>query len=75
MPTYREFRTVLQRKGFQLVRSRKHETWEKTLPGREILLVRISHQSHRDIPTPLFHRMLRQASLTEQEFMAALRGE
>jgi hypothetical protein len=57
--TYREFRVVLQRSGFHLVRSTKHETWEKTLPTGEILLVRLSHQQARDIPTPLFHHMLR----------------
>ena len=43
--TYREFRVVLQRAGFQLVRSRKHETWEKSLPAGEILQVRLSHQA------------------------------
>ena len=70
--TYREFRGVLQRAGFQLVRSRKHETWEKTLPTGEILQVRISHQVGRDIPTHLFHLMLRQARLSRPEFFALL---
>lgn len=71
--TYRDFRVVLQRGGFRLVRSRKHETWEKTLPGGEILQVRLSHQTGRDIPTALFHGMLRQARLTQAEFLALLR--
>jgi len=53
--TYREFRVVLQRAGFRLVRTTKHETWEKTLPTGEILIVRLSHQMARDVPTPLFH--------------------
>jgi len=75
MVTYRDFRLVLQRVGFRLVRSRKHETWEKVLPGGEILLVRLSHQHGRDIPKPLFHRMLRQAGLTESEFMSHLGRE
>jgi hypothetical protein len=72
--TYREFRTVLQRNGFRLTRSRKHETWEKTLPSGEILQVRLSHQLGRDIPVPLFHLMLRQARLSQAEFFALLRG-
>ncbi len=72
-PTYREFRSVLQRVGFQLVRSRKHETWEKVLPTGEILQVRLSHQMGRDIPIPLFHMMLRQARLSQVEFFALLR--
>ena len=72
--TYREFRVVLQRSGFRLVRSKKHETWEKTLDTGDILQVRLSHQMRRDLPTPLFHHMLRQARLTQAEFVAVLRG-
>ncbi len=71
--TYGEFRVVLRRGGFQLVRSRKHETWEKTLPTGEILQVRLSHQPGRDIPTRLFHQMLHQARLTQVEFFDLLR--
>ncbi len=71
--TYREFRVVLQRLGFRLVRSKKHETWEKALSTGEILQVRLSHQMGRDIPTPLFHAMLRQARLTREEFFDLLR--
>ena len=73
--TYREFRVVIQRAGFRLVRSKKHETWEKTLPTGEILHVRLSHQMARDIPTPLFHQMLKQARLTRAEFLVLLRGQ
>jgi tetrahydromethanopterin S-methyltransferase subunit G len=65
---------VLQRAGFQLVRSRKHEIWEQTLPTGEILQVRLSHQMGRDIPTRLFHLMLRQARLIQAEFLALLQG-
>lgn len=64
---------VLQRSGFRLVRSEKHETWEKTLPSGEIIQVRLSHQMGRDVPTPLFHAMLRQARLSQAEFFALLR--
>ena len=71
--TYGDFRVVLQRAGFALIRSRKHETWEKTLPTGEILQVRLSHQYGRDIPTRLFHQMLRQAHVTQVEFFALLR--
>jgi len=73
--TYREFRVVIQRAGFRLARSTKHETWEKTLPTGEILLVRLSHQMARDIPTPLFYQMLKQARLTRAEFLALRRGQ
>lgn len=73
--TYREFRVVIQRAGLRIARSKKHETWEKTLPTGEILLLRLSHQMARDIPTPLFHQMLEQARLTHAQFLALLRGE
>ena len=72
--TYRDFRVVLQRRGFHLARSKKHETWERTLPTGEILQVRLSHQAGRDVPTFLFHLMLRQARVTQEEFFALLRG-
>ena len=72
--TYRDFRVVLQRSGFHLARSKKQETWERTLPTGEILQVRLSHQVARDIPPFLFHLMLRQARLSQEEFFALLRG-
>lgn len=72
--TYGEFRQVLQRIGFELLRSRKHETWRKILPDGSLLVVRVSHQHGRDIDRNLFFRMLRQAALTEAEFVRILRG-
>lgn len=47
---------------------------EMTLPTGEILQVRLSHQAGRDIPTFLFHIMLKQARLTQGEFFSLLRG-
>lgn len=72
MPTYSDFRNVLRRAGFQLARSKKHETWQKILPDGVILLVRISHQHGKDIPKILFHKMLRQAQMTEEDFKRLL---
>jgi hypothetical protein len=70
--SYADFRKVLHNAGFLLLRSKKHETWQKVLPDGTILLVRVSHQHGRDIPPALFHRMLRQANLTHDEFVRAL---
>jgi len=50
MPTYDEFRAVLKRLDFKLVRSKKHETWQKILSDGIILQVRLSHQHGKDIP-------------------------
>lgn len=56
MPTYDGFRTLLKRLDFNLVRSKKHETWQKILPDSTILQVRLSHQHGKDIPKALFQR-------------------
>ncbi|MBI5199320.1 MAG: type II toxin-antitoxin system HicA family toxin [Nitrospirae bacterium] len=73
MPTYNDFRKVLDRAGFKFVRSKKHETWQKILPDGTILQVRLSHQHGKDIPKALFHKMLKQAQLTEEDFNKLLR--
>lgn len=73
--SYTGFREVLNRLGFTLKRSRKHETWEKETVEGNILQVRISHQRGRDIPRWLFQKMLRQADIKgEEEFVRVLRG-
>ena len=73
MPTYRDFRKVLQKINFVPVRSTKHETWEKINEDGTILRTRVSHQHGKNIPKPLFHRMLKQCGLTETEFRKLLR--
>jgi len=74
MPTYRDFRRVLQKTNFALVRSTKHETWEKICEDGTILRTRLSHQGGKTIPKTLFYRMLKQCGLTEPEFRKQLRG-
>ncbi len=72
MPTYDEFRMVLKRINFTHVRSKNHETWQKILPDGAILQVRLSHKHGKDIPKALFHKMLKQAQLTEEDFKKLL---
>jgi transposase-like protein len=72
MPTYDDFRTVLKRLDFKLVRSKKHETWQKNIPDGTILQVRLSHQRSKDIPKALFHKMIKQAQITEEDFKRLL---
>jgi len=71
--TYDQFRRVLQKVGFTLLRSRKHETWVRILPDGTIKRIRISHQHGKDIPKSVFAEMLRQAGLTREEFDKLLR--
>lgn len=70
--TYRDFRLVLERKGFKLVPSSKHETWLLEEKGHQVAIVQLSHQHNKDIPKSLFYEMLRQAKLTEAEFETLL---
>jgi transposase-like protein len=73
MPTYDDFRTVLKEINFRLVRSKKHETWQKILPDGTILQVRLSHKHGEDIPKALFYKMLKQAQITEEDFKRLLK--
>lgn len=70
--TYSQFRRVLPKLGFKLIRSRKHETWEKVLKNGVVLQVRLSHKGKRDIPRGLFDELLRQAGIDEQMFRQQL---
>ena len=70
--TYNDMRYVLRKLGFELIRSRKHETWERILEKGIVLQVRISHKGKRDLPRGTFHEMLRQAGIDENEFKKAL---
>ena len=71
--TYNDMRYVLQRLGFELARTGKHESWTKTVQDGSILQVRISHKGKRDIPKGTFYEMLRQAGIDENRFAEALR--
>jgi transposase-like protein len=73
MPTYDDFRTVLKEINFRLVRSKKHETWQKILPDGTILQVRLSHKHGEDISKALFYKMLKQAQVTEEDFKRLLK--
>ncbi len=70
--TFNQFREVLEKIGFEKIRSKKHETWRKILPNGAILRIRISHKHQRDIPKWLFYEMLRQAGLDEEHFTKIL---
>ena len=70
--TYDDMRYVLRKLGFELVRSRKHETWERIMQDGAILQVGISHKGKRDIPKGTFYEMLRQAGIDESTFRKTL---
>ena len=70
--TYDDMRYVLRKLSFKLIRSKKHETWERILEDGTILQIRISHRGKRDIPRGTFHEMLRQAGIDEHTFRKVL---
>jgi len=73
--TYKDFRKVLRKLGFQLARRRKHETWIKKEQGKPLKIVRVRHQRKKDIPKSLFNEMLKQAGIeNEEEFQRILRN-
>lgn len=71
--SYEDMRYVLRRLEFELVRARKHETWQRILQDGSILQVRLSHKGKRDIPKGTFYEMLRQAGIDESTFRKTLR--
>ena len=74
-PRFNEFRTVLERNGFTLARSRDHELWVRhDAHGRLINRVPVSHGNSEIRTRGLFARMLRQAGKTEEHFFDVLRG-
>ena len=66
-------RHVLRKLGFEIIRSKKHETWQKIMGNGSILQVRISHKGKRDIPRVTFYEMLRQAGIDEKTFISILK--
>ena len=73
--TYNDVRKVLKKIDFKLVRSRKHETWEKILNNGIVLQVRLSHKGKRIIPKGLFREILRQMGLSQEVFEITLRNK
>ena len=66
--TYNDFRKVLEKTNFELVRSKKNETWQKILEDGTILQIRVSFKFNQDIYPALFSQMLKQAGVTKNEF-------
>jgi len=74
-PRFSEFRTVLERNGFELARSRSHEIWIlRDAKGRLDKKVPVSHGNAEIRTRGLFSRMLRQAGKTEEHFFEVLNG-
>lgn len=74
-PRLNEFRTVLQRNGFAVARSRDHEIWvQRDDEGRVARRVPVSHGNAEIRTRGLFNRMLRQSGKSEEHFYDVLNG-
>jgi predicted RNA binding protein YcfA (HicA-like mRNA interferase family) len=74
-PRLNEVRTVLERNGFNLARSRSHEIWvQSDAEGRVARRVSVSHGNAEIRTKGLFRQILRQAGKTEERFQEVLKG-
>ena len=72
--TYDQFRKVLNSLGFECIRSRKYETWQKVSEDGIVFYVRVSHKGSKNIPQWLFSKMINQAGISKDEFEELLKG-
>jgi predicted RNA binding protein YcfA (HicA-like mRNA interferase family) len=73
-PRWNEYRKVIGRNGFTLVRSKKHETWVKhDDAGRVIAHTTASHGNDEIRDKLLFKALLKQCQKTEGHFYEVLK--
>lgn len=75
-PRWNEYRKVIGRNGFTLVRSKKHETWvQHDAEGRVVGHTSVSHGNAQIRDETFFKALLRQCNKTEEHFYEVLKGK
>lgn len=75
-PRWNEYRKVIERNGFELARSKKHETWIRYGPAGEVVAqTRASHGNAEIADKGFFKELLSQCGKTEQHFNEVLKGK
>lgn len=75
-PRWNEYRKVIERNGFELVRSKKHETWvQYDEDARVLRQTRASHGNAEIADRRFFKELLKQAGKSEQHFFDVLKGQ
>ncbi len=75
-PRWNEYRKVIDRNGFTLVRSKKHETWVKYNEAGEVIAhTSASHGNDEIADKTLFKDLLKQCKKTEKHFYEVLKGK
>jgi hypothetical protein len=73
-PRWNEYRKVIDRNGFTLVRSAKHETWVlRDEEGSVIAHTTVSHGNGQIRDKAFFRALLKQCRKTEEHFYDVLR--
>lgn len=73
-PRWNDYRTVISRNGFELVRSKKHETWvQYDSTGSVVRQTRASHGNSEIADSGLFRSLLKQCGKTEAHFHEVLK--
>lgn len=74
-PRWNDYRKVIERNGFERVRSGKHETWVQYDDDRRVLnQTRASHGNDEIANRSFFKDLLKQCGKTEQHFNDVLKG-
>ena len=71
MPKRQQVRKYLRQHGWVMFRRSNHEYYEKYLPDGTRITTKLSHGSG-EIPPPVWHLMLKQMRITQEEFNAGL---
>lgn len=75
-PRWNEYRKVIKRNGFRMVRSRDHETWVLYNDAGEVIgNTTASHGNAEIADKGLFKALLKQCKKTETHFYEVLKGK
>ncbi len=72
-PKFRDLKRYCEKNGWVLMRNTDHWYYEKVLANGTLLQTKVSHATHKGIPSNLLKRILRkQLKITEEEFWNSL---
>lgn len=72
-PKFRDLKTYCERNGWVLIRNTDHWYYEKVLVDGTVLQTKVSHATHKEIPSNVWQWILKkQLRITEHEFWNSL---
>ncbi len=68
-PKFKDLKRYCEKNGWVLIRNTDHWYYEKVLANGNVLQTKISHATHKEIPSNIWNRILhKQLKITEKEF-------